>query len=173
MGISERAIIHALKDHARGWTGGAWIAGNQGIEPPQPPGGTITLVTIRSLGRGERSRVANAAEPLDLDMTLRESFSAVLQVEARGEGCFDAVATVIAGAKLAATLVTEKDGGACLGFARESEIRNVSTPVSDRWEYRAIAELTFNVFGEFTETIPTIQSIDVIGNGETLSIEVP
>jgi hypothetical protein len=173
VGISERALIHAVKDLARAQTGGAWIAGNQGVEPPQPPGGFVTLVSLRPLGRGERSNVVNAEEPLDIDVTLREIFSAVLQVESRGEDAFNAVASVIAGAKLAGSLVTEKAGGACLGFARASEIRNVSTPVSDRWEYRAVADLTFNVFGEFTETIPTIQSIDVIGNGETQSIEVP
>lgn len=177
MGISERALIHAVKDAAIRVTGAPWHAGNQGIEPPPAPGGFVTLVMLRPLGTGERRHTTNASDPLDIDVTLHEVYSASLQVEARGEGCFDAVARVIAEAKMAATLTTEKEGGACLGFQRASEIRNLSQVISDRWEYRAAADLSFIVFGEFTETIPTIQSIEVDGDVEGIAttnfVEVP
>lgn len=174
MTIDAKAIRVTLWDLAVRSTGKVWRRSDQEGKPGELPFGTIGNLRFTDLSTGSTTCVLNEDDPLDIDLTLDQSFTMLASFQAYGEDAFAMVAEVIAGAKLEGSIYSEDREGkdVCLGFLDSSPIVDLTGVVGSRQELRAQSDLKFFYRSKYTRTVPSIQSVEITGNGSTQLIEV-
>ena len=169
--ITEVAIEDAVRQWVVDITGLEVIIASQtesGFRPANPYG-TIQILTLVGTELKDVSYQDRMDDDVDETTTIRPV--ATIQVDFFGDGARDQLLKLKASVWQAPTIEYFQTNG--LGFVNMSGINELDRLTDTEWEKRAQADFDFNIVGDYTVAIGTIDSVEIENDINNTIIEVP
>ena len=169
MSFNVALVRDALRDFATAAVPIPWTFSNQDGDRPPRPYGTILVRTSEPIGQGD---ILTIGTGLTITERVRELVLLDVSFQTFGSSAIDHLMHLRAAAKRPSTVIGDRNT-VLVGFLGAGDVRDLSTPISGSWEFRAQCDFRFTLRANDDATISTIGSVEISGAGTTQTIEEP